>query len=290
MFTQQLINGIMASGIYALYAVGFTMIFGIMGVLNMAHTDFGTAGAFAVVWALGAGLGIFPAVVLALVVSMVMALLLERLALTPARRLTGEATVEMPLIATIGIGLILQSALGFLFGNKVSAFPWGMPSFASVGGYLFSTGLLLSAAIAVVVLAACEILVNKTDFGRQMRAVAQNLDAAKIVGINTTFVIGLIVGLSTLLAVLAGALVGVSYGFVSPLMGVAYAIKGLCAMIIGGVGSLRGAVIGALIIGVTESLAVGYIGSQIRDVVVFVVLIFVLLVRPNGLYKQASKR
>jgi len=288
MLTQQLINGVLASGIYALFAVGFTMIFGIMGVLNMAHADFGMVAAVAVVWGVSAGLAPIEAVLLAVVVMLGVALLVERIALRPGRRYSGDAAIEMPLIASIGAGMILQNTAAVVFGNKAILFPIRLRGFFHIGGYLVAQGLAVSLAIAAVLLTVLEALVMRTGFGREMRAVAQNRNAAEIMGIHSERVILLTFAITALLAGIAGCLVGLSYGLVAPYMAIPYAIKGLVAMIVGGVGSLAGAVLGALLIGVAEALTVDLLGSQLRDVGVFLVLMLVLAVRPTGLLRTAA--
>jgi branched-chain amino acid transport system permease protein len=280
---QQVISGFLASGIYALYAVGFTMIFGIMGVLNMAHADIGMVAAMAMVWAVAAGFGPLWGSVFAVILVLLVALVLERAAMRPGRRFKGDAAVEMPLIATIGAGMVMQNTAALIFGNKAVVFPIQVRSFLRWGGFYFEEGLLYSLAITAVLLVALEIMVHRTRFGREVRAVAQNREAARIMGINADRVIVLTVLLTTVLAGIAGWLAGMSYGLVAPLMGIPYAIKGLVAMIVGGVGSLRGAVAGAVLIGVVEALAVTWFGSQVRDLSVFAVLFAVLCVRPGGL-------
>jgi len=280
---QQLINGVLASGIYALFAVGFAIVFGVMGVLNMAHADFAMVAAFAVVWSVGAGLGPAAGTAVAIVVTVAIALLIERFGIRPARRFGGEAGIELPLIATLGCGMVMQNAAALLFGNKATVFPLSLRGYVRVGGLLLSQGLLVSALVAVVLISGLEVLLRRTDWGRQMRAVAQNRAAAEIMGINATLVIAASVGLTAALAGTAGLLVGLSYGLISPFLGLGYTIKGLIAMIIGGVGSVTGAALGALVIGLTEAAAVTLWGSQLRDLSVFVVLLAVVLLRPGGI-------
>ena len=286
MLIQQLINGVLASGITALFAVGFAIVFGIMGVLNMAHADFAMVAAFAVVWVLGAGFGPIVGVAFAIAVTVAVALLIERGAIRPAKRYGGDAGLELPLIATLGAGMVLQNLAALIFGNKAMVFPFSLRGYLRVGGFLVSQGLLISAAVALALIVGLEWLVRRTDFGRQMRAVAQNRAAAEIMGINATWVIVLSVGLTAGLAGVAGLLAGLSYGLISPFMGLGYTIKGLIAMIIGGVGSVSGAALGALVIGLTEAVAVTLWGSQLRDLSVFVVLLAVLLLRPGGLVRS----
>ncbi len=290
MLIQQLLNGVLSSGVYALYAVGFTMIFGIMGVLNMAHADFGTVAAFVIIWAVSAGLAPIETVLVACAATLVIALLVERLALRPGRRFKGDAAIEMPLIGTIGASMMLQNAAALIFGNKAMVFPYSLRGFMRIGGLLVSKGLLVSLSTSAVLLVLLEILVTHTGFGRQMRAVAQNRNAAEIMGIRSEGVILTTFTITAALAGIAGGLVGLSYGLVSPYMAVSYAIKGLVAMIVGGVGSLPGAVLGALLIGIVEALTVSAFGSQMRDVGVFVVLMAVLAIRPSGLLRVAANR
>ena len=288
MLIQQLLNGVLSSGVYALYAVGFTMIFGIMGVLNMAHADFGTVAAFMIIWAVSAGLAPIETVLIACAATLVIALLVERLALRPGRRFKGDAAIEMPLIGTIGASMMLQNTAALVFGNKAMVFPYSLRGFMRIGGLLVSKGLLVSLSTSTVLLVLLEILVTHTGFGRQMRAVAQNRNAAEIMGIRSEGVILITFTITAALAGIAGGLVGLSYGLVSPYMAVSYAIKGLVAMIVGGVGSLPGAVLGALLIGIVEALTVSAFGSQMRDVGVFVVLMAVLAIRPSGLLRVAA--
>lgn len=283
MLAQQVISGFLASGIYALFAVGFTMIFGIMGVLNLAHADFAVVMAFTVIAVVASGFGLEVGLVAALVVTVLVALLVERVAMRPGRRFKGDARIEMPLVATIGAGMIIQNTGAILLGNRAQMFPIQLREFVWIGDFFFSEGLIYSVLVSIILLIALEILVNHTDFGRQIRAVALNPDAAQIMGINPNAVIVITVAITAVLAGIAGILVGITYGFVGPYTGITYAIKGLVAMIIGGVGSLRGAVLGAVLLGVTEAIAVTYFGSQVRDVSVFVILMLVLTLRPSGL-------
>jgi len=283
MIIQQLLSGILESGIYALFAVGFAMIFGIMGVLNMAHADFGMVAALTVVGVVSQGYGPVAGVALAIIVTIGVALLIERVAMRPGRRFKGDASIEMPLIGTLGAGLMLQNGAALVFGNKAVAFPIKATGIWRVGSLFLTQGLVYSMAISVVLLVVLECIVNLTAFGRSMRAVAMNPTAARIMGIDTDRVIVGIVGLTAFLAAVAGFLASFSYGLAAPLMGIPYAIKGLVAMIIGGVGSLRGAMAGALIIGIVEALATNYLGSKAQDMSVLVVLIVILVIWPNGL-------
>jgi branched-chain amino acid transport system permease protein len=285
---QQLINAILLSGIYALFAVGFTMIFGIMGVLNMAQADFAMVAALAIVGGIALGSPAAGAIALAGIAVAVIALALERLVIRPSRRFGGEASIEMPLIGTIGAGLVLQNIAALVFGNKAVVFPFQLREFVQLGGYFVSKGLLVSGCIALALLLALEYLIGRTDFGRQIRAVAQNPNAAKVMGINTNLVIAATMILTAALAGIGGVLAGLSYGLVAPLMGVTYGLKGMVAMIVGGVGSLRGAALGAVLIALAEAVAVTYWGSQLRDFSVFVVLLVVLVVRPHGLFRSPA--
>lgn len=280
---QQLVNGVLSSGIYALFAVGFTMIFGIMRILNMTHGDFAVVAALGVVWAAGAGFGVWPSVLAAITVTVLVAYLVERIAIRPGQRFSGDAAIEMPLIATIGAGMVLQNSAALLFGNKAIVFPYQMIQYDRMAGVLVPRGLIISALVAVVLLAVLEVVVNYTSFGRQIRAVAQNRNAAKVMGINVVAVTVSTMAMTAVLAAIAGCLVGLSYGMVTPTTGITYSIKGLVAMIVGGVGSLRGAVLGAVMIGITEAIAVTWFGSQMKDMSVFLILLLVLALRPSGL-------
>lgn len=290
MLAQQFVNGILTSGIYALFAVGFAMVFGILGVLNMAHADFAMVAALCLVFAVGAGLDPVASIGLAILGTIVISIIVERVAIRPSRRAGGDGSIEMPLIATIGVSMVLENTAALVFGNRPTLFPFRLRGYFNVDGVLVSKSLLVSALVAALLLAALEFVVGRTDFGRQIRAVAQNRNSARIMGINADRIIVAVIVITATLSGIAGGLVGMSYGFVSPFMAVPYAIKGLIAMIIGGVGSLRGAVLGALLLGAIKSLSVLYLGSELRDVAVFVVLMTVLLLRPEGLVRVARTR
>ncbi|MCO5064280.1 MAG: branched-chain amino acid ABC transporter permease [Rhizobiaceae bacterium] len=283
MILQQILSGILASGVYALFAVGFTMIFGIMGVLNMAHADLAMVAALVVIGAVSAGFGPFAGIAIAVIVTLIIALLIERVAMRPGRRFKGDAAIEMPLIGTLGAGLILQNTAALIFGNKALSFPIKATGIWRLGSFFFTQGLVYSMLVSLILLAALEYVVNQTNFGRMMRAVAINPTAARIMGIDTDRIIVATIGITSFLAAVAGFLAGFSYGLATPLMGIPYAIKGLVAMIVGGVGSLRGAVAGAVLIGIVEAIATTYFGSQARDPSVLLVLIITLIIWPNGL-------
>jgi branched-chain amino acid transport system permease protein len=290
LLAQQLINGLLASGIYALFAVGFAMVFGVMNVLNMTHADFAMVAAVTIALLVGMGFSpvlVFPAAALVVIV---LAILVERVAIRPAQGARGEAAVEMPLIATIGASMIVQNCASLLVGNRPVTFPYWYIGYLEIGGLQISKALLISAVCAAGLLVLLELLMESTDFGRQARAVAQNRNSALIMGINASRVLVIVLLITALLSGIAGCLVGMSYGFISPFIGLSLAIKGLIAMIIGGVGSLRGAVVGAVMLGVVESLAILYFGSTVRDFAVFVVLMAVLIIKPSGLITAKSRR
>ena len=290
MLIQQLVNGILASGIYALFAVGFAMVFGIMNVLNMAHADFAMIAALGAVVATATFGEPISALIAAMIGTVLVAILVARFAISPGLKATGDAAIEMPLIATIGAGMILQNVASLSVGTRPVVFPYWLPGYFDVFGIRVAKGLLISAVVATVLLGVLEYVMTRTDFGRQARAVAQNRNSALIMGINADRVLLMIIVITSSMSGVAGWLVGVSYGFVSPITGIAFAIKGLIAMIIGGVGSLRGALLGAVLLGVVESMAIMWLGGQLRDFAVFVVLILVLLVRPNGIISVAGTR
>lgn len=294
-FLQQLINGLTVGAIYALVALGYTMVYGILGLINFAHGEVVMVGAMVAVsvvaalggawpggWALAAGIGV------AALVCMVLAAAMERIAYRPLRRAPRLA----PLITAIGVSIILQNAAMLIWGRQYRTMPETLdnPPFAIFGAAISPLQLLILGGAAMV-LGLLWWLVHRTPLGRAMRATAQNRDAAQLMGVDTdgviraTFVIGAALGAT------AGVMVSAYYGLAHYYMGFLLGLKAFAAAVLGGIGNLGGAVLGGLLLGVIESFGAGYIGwltagflgSHYQDVFAFVVLIIVLVLRPSGL-------
>jgi branched-chain amino acid transport system permease protein len=279
---QQAANGLLVGGSYALVAIGFTLIFGVAGILNLAHADIFMVGAYAgaVALAFVPG-GTAVAIVAAVCGSMLAGAAVERFALRPVR---GGAFLA-PLITSIGASMILQNLAVRIFGARSLPFAVGFqPGFVRIGDIQVSTIQLVMFVVALVLMVGVRLLVSRTAFGRAIRATAEDGEVARLLGIDVNRVILLTIMLGSALAGVAGVTIGASYNTVSPFMGVTFGLKGLVVMIVGGVGSITGAVVGGLLLGVIEALAVGFISSAYRDAVAFGLVLVILLVRPRGLF------
>jgi branched-chain amino acid transport system permease protein len=291
---QQLINGLSLGSIYALIALGYTMVYGILRLINFAHGEVFMVGAYAGYY-LAAALGVdayeasgagFP-VALALVVlvgAMVAAALLgtaiEYLAYRPVR----HAPRLTPLITAIGVSLFLQNLGMLLFTPNPRRYPAVIREVRyEFGGVIVTNVKVTIFVVALTLMLGLSLFVSKTWTGRAMRAVAVNLDAAKLMGINTDRTIRACFAIGSALAAAGGILFGLDQITITPLMGVLTGLKAFVAAVLGGIGNIPGAVVGGILIGVAEQLTAGYVSPDYRDAVTFVILILILLLKPEGL-------
>lgn len=294
---QQLINGLVLGSIYALIALGYTMVYGILELINFAHgevTMFGAMVCIAILHALLPGSGLPVALVLALgvggavIVCMLLGLGIERIAYRPLRR----APRLTALITAIGVSIVLQNVAMLVWGKQYVSFP----TVIGVHRYEFGGASITNLQIAIVLLAllimlALLALVYKTRLGRAMRATAQSPDLAALMGVNPDTIIALTFAIGAALAAVAGVMVAAYYGLAHYYMGFLLGLKAFSAAVLGGIGNLAGAMLGGLLLGIVESLGAGYIGpltggflgSNYQDVFAFFVLILVLVLRPSGL-------
>jgi len=290
-FFQQLANGIAWGSIYALIALGYTMVYGILRLINFAHGDVYMVGAFAAYYLAGAlGVGTITSAsplmaALVLLGSMVICALLgmgiELLAYRPVRR-SSRITA---LITAIGVSLFLENAGILIFGADPKFFPQVIAprTITLPGGVLVTNHQIMVVVVSVVLMVALTLFIQKTRTGKAMRAVAFNRDAASLMGIPTDRIITYTFALGSALAAAAGFLVGLTNPKIEPLMGIMPGIKAFVAAVLGGIGSIPGAMIGGLLMGISEYMVVGYLSSTYRDAIAFVILIVVLLIRPAGL-------
>ena len=285
---QQIVNGLTVGAFYALIALGYTMVYGIIRLINFAHGDIYAAGAFFgfSLYGLLALFGIQSAAlttVLALVVSMACTGLLGTLLYRVAYRPLLHARLSI-LISAIGASLTLEYSLLLIYSPSFLVYPhlFGRegPSFGDVTVSWLQVLIFVS---SIVLMAALYLMVNRTKIGMAMRALAINQDAARLMGINVNRVIGLTFFIGSTLASFAGVLTGLYYSQINFLMGFLIGLKAFTAAVLGGVGNIPGAVVGGFVLGILESLAAGYYSSRWKDVVAFAVLIIVLVVRPRGL-------
>jgi branched-chain amino acid transport system permease protein len=288
---QQAINGIFLGSIYALFAVGYTLVFGVLDILNLAHQAVFMLCAF-VALALVSGLHLHVAVALpiAAAVGGVLGLFLERIAFRPLR---GRADSNISgLISSLAVATIFESIALQIWGPDVSRFPFGAfpDKPLRIGGATVSALQITIVAIAVALMAVLTALLSATPLGRRIRAVAENPRAARILGVDVDRVIAWSFFISSALGGAAGVLFGLAFNSVSPDVGRSIELKGLAVIILGGMGSVAGAVIAGFALGIVEVFTVAQIGSSYRDAVSFGVLFLILLVRPRGLLGQAATR
>lgn len=291
MLEQQLVNALSLGCVYALFALGFTLIFGVLGVINLAHGAVFMVGAYAALQAiLYFDLPLWAALIFAFLFSGLLGLCIDFLVLRPLR--ARNAPHLIPMIATIGVAIILNNAVQGIFGAENLRFPAGLVSEETLNlGGLHLTALelgiiLLSFALMAVLL----IALKKTQLGRALRAIAESPKAAYLLGINVEGLFYLTSFAAAGLGGVAGVLIGLYSNALLPLMGQPILHKGIAVIILGGMGDIRGALLGALFLGFAEVLSVAYIGSSMRDAVAFGLLFLVLLVRPKGLFGTLQER
>lgn len=284
-FFQQLINGLSLGAIYALIALGYTMVYGVLRFINFAHSDVFMVGAFAGFY-IGQGMPkeSFATGLLALMGAMAVCALLgvtiERLAYRPLRN-RSKLTV---LITAIGVSLLLEYTGQFVFGAAPKPFPTLFPTRTfNIAGLVFSSNQLVVFAVTVGLLGALQYIVLRTKVGTAMRAVSFNQQAASLVGINNDRIISFTFALGSALAAAGGILYSLNYQAIDPLMGVLPGLKAFVAAVLGGIGNIPGAALGGLLLGVVETFFNGSRFSTFTDAIAFAILIGILLFRPAGL-------
>lgn len=286
----QLINGLQLGFVYALIALGYTMVYGIIKLINFAHGDVFMVGAFVAFFGFSAwGLPWPVAFLVSMAISAALGMVIERLAYSPLR--AKGAPRMAALITAIGVSLFLEyfSSLSFVFGPNFRVVTRPFPEQVyQVGGIGISSTQLLVIAIVIVMLVLLQYIVNKTKLGKAMRAVSFDQDAARLMGINVSMVISFTFALGSALAAAAGGLFAIAYPMVTPFMGIMPGLKAFTAAVLGGIGSIPGAVLGALIMGQAEVLTAAYITTDFRDAVAFSILIIVLLIKPAGLLGKSG--
>ena len=299
-FLQQILNGLVLGSIYALIALGYTMVYGVLGIINFAHGEVLMFGALIALVVIKNLLAFFPTIpvwlilVAALLVAMsgcaVLSFYIEKMAYRPLR----NAPRLVPLISAIGMSILLQTIAMIIWGRTPLNFPQLLPEHSLA---LFGTGALVTVKeliimlTALIVMVALLFLVKKTRFGRAIRATAENPQVAGLMGVNTTRVISYTFILGGTLAALAGVMIASNYGSAHFYMGFMPGLKAFTAAVLGGIGNIPGAMLGGLLLGLIEALGAGYIGtlsggifgSNYQDIFAFLVLILVLVFRPSGI-------
>ena len=286
-FMQQIVNGISLGSIYALVALGYTMVYGIINLINFAHGDVYMVGAY-VGFAVTTytGLGFIPALIISMVVCAVLGMSIEKIAYKPLRNSTRIAV----LITAIGVSLLLEYTMMYFVGPEVRSYPRLLSQkvfrFGSVIINMQQIYIVITTIILMIVL---QYVVNKTKVGKAMRAVSADKDAAQLMGIKVDNTISFTFAIGSALAGAGGVLVGIYYNSIDPLMGMMPGLKAFVAAVFGGIGSIPGAMIGGLSIGMLETLVSGYGNSMYRDAAVFAFLILILILKPSGLLGKDTK-
>ena len=279
---QQIINGVSLGSIYALIALGYTMIYGIIKLINFAHGDIYMVGAYIGFFAISqAGLPILPALLISMAVTGCLGMAVEKLAYKPLR----HAPRISLLITAIGVSFFLEYTSMYFVSPTPRTFPDVMENVTfHLGSFIINGQQLLILSITIVLMALLTYIVQKTKLGKAMRAASYDTETAQLMGIDSDRIISLTFCIGSALAAAAGVLVGIYYNTIDPLMGIMPGLKAFVAAVLGGIGILPGAVAGGIILGVIEALVSGFISSTFRDAAAFAILILVLLIKPSGLF------
>ncbi len=286
-FLMQLVNGINAGSIYALIALGYTMVYGIAKLINFAHGDIIMVGAYICLFAISSfNLPIWLAIILSIIVCALLGIVVEKIAYKPLR----SASRISLLITAIGVSYFLQSLFQLLFSANPRPFPTiiNLPAL-SIGSISISAPYYITFIVSVILMSILHLFVQKTKIGKAMRAVSEDSQAAQLMGINIDKTISITFAIGSALAAVAGILYCSSYPMVNPYLGSLPGIKAFIAAVLGGIGSIPGAVLGGFILGIIEALTKAYISSQLSDAIVFTVLIIMLVFKPSGILGKNVK-
>lgn len=280
-YFQQFINGIGLGCTYALVALGYALVFGVLNVLNMAHGD---------IFMIGAYVGLFAilflkaspllAVFFAFAGTFILGMVMERLAIRPTKGIH-----LAPLITTIGVSIVLQNSIRITCGPEQLRMPVES-AILSFGEITFPLILIINLGVSILLMVGLALAIKRTKMGKAIQAVAENAEIASAYGIDVNRIMMITVGLASGLGGLAGVLLGMTLGSISPFIGINFGLKGLIILIVGGVGNIYGAMVTGVILGITEIFSVTFFSSVYRDVMAFVVLIIILLLKPTGLFGE----
>lgn len=281
MFFQQLVNGLTAGSMYALIALGYTMVYGILKIINFAHGDIFMIGSFTgLILVKQFHMSFIPALLLSMLIVGILGIIVERIAYRPLR----NSTRLGPLLSALGVSIFLVNFAQIVWGTQTRSFP---PSFAiktfDIGGVILSSIQIYAMLVAILLMFGLHLFVHKTKMGVAMRATSHNVNTASLMGIKVDNVISVTFGIGSALAAAAGILVGLYYDAVYPVMGYTAGLKAFTAAVLGGIGSIPGAMLGGLLLGVCENMGAAYLSMGYRDAIAFGLLIIILLIKPTGL-------
>lgn len=283
-FLQQIINGVSLGSIYALIALGYTMVYGIIKLINFAHGDIYMVGAYIGFFTVTRlNMGFIAALIFSMVFCAVMGVTIERLAYKPLRNSSRIAA----LITAIGVSLFLEYFTMFIVGPQPRAFPdvLSQAKLTFFNGNVYITNQqIVIFVVTIILMVLLQFIVHRTKIGKAMRAVSFDKDAALLMGINANTTISATFAIGSALAGAAGVLVGIYYTSIGPLMGIIPGLKAFVAAVLGGIGSIPGAALGGLLMGIIEGMVSGYWSSTLRDAVAFGILILILIIKPTGIF------
>jgi branched-chain amino acid transport system permease protein len=284
---QQIVNAVWLGGVYSLFALGYALVFSVLGVLNLAHSAVFMWGAFIGLTAvLQLGLSVWLSIPIAMIGAAVISVALERIAFAPLRQRNAPRISQ--LISSIGASILLVSIAQLVFGTQPQRFPLGSIPSDTLEGLPFRVTpiQIIVLLISVALMVALNFLVMRTRMGQRMRAVAFNQKTASLLGIHVSRIFVLTFALAGALAGASGVLYGLAYNSMTPFIGEQVALKGLTVIVLGGMGSIQGAVVGGFLVAALEVFSIALGGSTYRDAIVFALLFLILLVRPQGLVGQ----
>lgn len=283
-----LIQGISLGSIYALIAIGYTMVYGIAKMLNFAHGDIIMVGAYVIYSSVAlAHCTPITGIIISIASCALLGIIIEFLAYRPLRRASSLSV----LITAIGVSYFLQNIALLIFGSEPQSVPvlFNIPAI-HLGSSITVTGeTLLTLGLTIIIMVALTLFINKTKLGKAMRAVSEDKDAAMLMGINVNRTISITFAIGSVLAAFASLCYGISYTYIKPTTGSMPGIKAFTAAVFGGIGSIPGAMLGGILLGVIEKLSMAYISTQFTDAIVFGVLILVLIIKPTGLLGKAIR-
>jgi branched-chain amino acid transport system permease protein len=285
MFFEQLINGLTLGSTYALIALGYTMVYGIVQLINFAHGEIYMFGAFAGLFLVAMfDVSIFWALLGAMAFCMLLGVVVERIAYRPLR---GKSSRLSALISAIGVSIFLSTLMALLRGTNTTRYPQVMSEKTfHLGSVEVSSLQVIILLVSALLMVGLQLMIQKTRIGKAMRACSQDIDASSLMGINVNRVISFTFAIGSALAAAGGVMVGIYYNAVWPYMGTMAGLKAFAAAVLGGIGSVPGAMVGGLSLGVLEIMGVAYLSSSYKDAIAFAILILVLIIRPQGLMGQ----
>ncbi|MDP4146306.1 MAG: branched-chain amino acid ABC transporter permease [Bacillota bacterium] len=287
-FIQQIINGLALGSVYALIALGYTMVYGIMGLINFAHGDIYMAGAyFGFLAATTLHLPFLPVLLIAMLGSALLGMLIEKVAYKPLRN-SPKITL---LITAIGMSLLLENGNRLLSGPDPKSYPQDLlvQKTIALGSLQVNNLQIIIMAVTVILAVALQYIVIKTKTGKAMRATSFDMEAAQLMGINVNNIISVTFAIGSALAGAAGVLVGILYNRIDPYMGIMPGLKAFVAAVLGGIGVIPGAMLGGIIMGLAETFTKAYISSRLSDAIAFGILIVILIVKPSGILGKKTR-